>query len=492
MTNNAIWLIVDVGTSGAKAALITAAGDLRRTAAESYETFSAEGGVNEQNAADWWHAVIAACRAFGDDIQHVGAVAVTGQMQDCILLDADGVPTHPVILYSDTRAQTEADLITERIGADRLIALTGNEQGADSLWAKLLWLTTHQAQALERTRHILFGAADAVIYELTGQAGTDTTVASTTGLMNLQTRRWLDADVLDAMGIGACASKLPPLVAGGGQVGTVTESAAAMTGLPVGIPVYHAPGDAGAATIGAGSGEVGRAYGYLGTSGWVAFTSATPGSPLNGVFTLAHPQPDRYIQIAPLLTAAGNLEWTKEVFAAGSVEAFIAEALARPNTNVIYLPYLNGERTPFRDPLARAAFIGMGGATERADLGRAVLEGVAFGYRHALDALMPQPPERLILTGGGTRSVGWCQLFADVLGVDILIGAEAEHVGVRGALIAAQVARGELPGYTPPNFPPIELTLTPDAERHAQYSAKYAVYRAAYPAMKDLFAQMGR
>ncbi|MBN8636001.1 MAG: xylulose kinase, partial [Anaerolineae bacterium] len=298
MTNDTLWLIVDVGTSGAKAALITAAGELRRTATESYETFSAEGGVNEQHAADWWNAVIAVCRAFGDDVQHVGAVAVTGQMQDCILLDSNGLPTHPVILYNDTRAGAEAETITGRIGVDRLMALTGNEQGADSLWAKLRWLVHHQPEALAQTRHILFGAADAVIFQLTGQASTDTTVASTTGLMDLQARRWLGVDVLDSMGIGACAGKLPPLVAGGGQVGTVTERAAAVTGLSVGIPVYHAPGDAGAATIGAGSGEMGRAYGYLGTSGWVAFTATTPGSPLNGVFTLAHPQPDQYIQIA--------------------------------------------------------------------------------------------------------------------------------------------------------------------------------------------------
>ncbi len=492
MTNDAIWLIVDVGTSGAKAALITAAGVLLRTAAQSYETFSAEGGINEQNVADWWQAVSAACQSFGDDVHQVSAVAVTGQMQDAILIDAEGNPTHPVILYSDTRAGAEAEAITARIGADRLLALTGNEQGADSLWAKLLWLTRHRPHALEQAQHILFGAADAIIFQLTGSASTDTTVASTTGLMDLRERRWLGVDVLAEMGIGACAGKLPQLVAGGARVGTVTERAAALLGLSPGIPIYHAPGDAGAATIGAGSGAIGRAYGYLGTSGWVAFTTDSPGSPLNGVFTLVHPQPDRYIQIAPLLTAAGNLDWIKDVFASDSVDALIVEALARPLTNVLYLPYLNGERTPFRDPLARAAFIGMGGATERPDLVRAVLEGVAFGYRHALDALLPQSPDHLILTGGGTRSAAWCQLFADVLGLEILIGSEAEHVGVRGALIAAQVGQGDLPGYAPPNFPPIERTLTPNADQHAQYSAKYAVYRAAYPALKDLFAHLGR
>ncbi|MDZ4764089.1 MAG: FGGY family carbohydrate kinase [Chloroflexota bacterium] len=490
--NDTLWLIVDVGTSGAKAALMMASGELVQTATQPYDTFSAEGGMNEQNAADWWDAVIAACQSFGVEVQRVSAVAVTGQMQDAILIDSAGTPTHPVILYNDMRAHAEAETITARVGADRLMMLTGNEQGADSLWAKLLWLTLHRADAVERAQHILFGAADAIIFHLTGKASTDTTTAATTGLMNLRERGWLDANVLAMMGIGACVGKLPPLVAGGSRVGTVTEPAAAALGIPVGIPVYHAPGDAGAATIGAGSGDMGRAYGYLGTSGWIAFTADAPGAPQNGVFTLAHPQPDRFIQIAPLLTAAGNLEWVHTLFPAESVQGLIDEACARPSSNVIYLPYLNGERTPFRDPLARAAFIGMGGATERADLVRAVLEGVAFGYRHALDALMPQPPDRLILTGGGTRSRAWCQVFADVLGIELLIGSGAEHVGVRGALLAAQVAQGELTGYTPSGFPPIDATLTPNAAQQALYQAKYATYRAAYPALKDLFAQLQR
>jgi len=490
MMNDALWLIIDIGTSGAKIALITAAGQLLDTTTQPYDTFSADGGVNEQNAADWWQAVIAACQSFGAKMAPVSAVAVTGQMQDAILIDGDGTPTHPVILYSDTRASAEAEMVVARVGAERLKALTGNEQGADSLWAKLLWLTTHRPDAIEKAYSILFGAADAVIFHLTGKPSTDTTTASTTGLMDLHERRWLSEALLETMGIGASAGKLPELVAGGSQVGTVTARAAAVLGLSIGIPVYHGAGDAGAATIGAGSGEIGRAYGYLGTSGWVAFTADTPGSPENGVFTLAHPQPNRFIQIAPLLTAAGNLEWIRDLFATESVETLIDEACARPVSKVIYLPYLNGERTPFRDPLARAAFIGMGSTTERADLVRAVLEGVAFGYRHALDALMPQPPSHLMLTGGGTRSLKWCQIFADVLGLDILIGTDADHVGVRGALLSAQVARGVFTSYIPVGFTPSEQTLTPHLVQYGLYQAKYAVYRAAYPAMKDLFGQL--
>ncbi|MFN8531620.1 MAG: FGGY family carbohydrate kinase [Anaerolineae bacterium] len=483
-----LWLIFDVGTSGTKAALVTPDGDLLRTATHDYPTFSADGGVNEQNADDWREAVIALSRTFSEERSRIAAIVVTGQMQDAILIEEHGDTTERVILYSDTRAGAEAAEIEQKLGAERLTALTGNEQGADSLRAKLLWLSRHRPEALRRARKIVFGAADFVTFHLTGNAVTDTTTASTTGLFHLGERRWLEQSIFDEMGIGVCRSLMPMLVTGGAHVGPLTERAANALGLKVGLPVYHATGDAGAATIGAGSGEIGRAYGYLGTSGWVAFTSDAPGSPMNGVFTLAHPRPDRFIQIAPLLTAAGNLDWVRGLFPDDPIDALVSAACARPPSPVIYLPYLNGERTPFRDPLARAAFIGINGSTDRLDLVRAVLEGVAFGYRHALEALMPTAPESLILTGGGTRSAAWCQLFADVLNKRILLGSGAEHVGVRGAQITVQVASGKLGDYAPPGFPLIDQTLVPDAAQVARYETKYGVYRAAYPAMKGLFA----
>lgn len=490
MTNSALWLIFDIGTSGVKAALVSDDGVIVRSAAVGYPTYSAEGGVVEQDAGDWWRAVVESARAVVPDTGAVRAIAITGQMQDLILVDASGAPLRPVILYSDTRAQAEAANVIERVGRDRIIALTGNDQGADSLWAKLMWVQRHELAALENAAHILFGAADYAVLKLTGRALTDTTTASTTGLLHLAARRWFDADTLDSFGIGTAAAKLPDLAPGGALAGELTPQAADTLGLRAGIPVYHAPGDAGATTIGAGSGEIGHVYGYLGTSGWVAFSDARPGSPEQGVFTLTHPHADRFVQVAPLLTAGGNLAWARGSFDAPDFESVIAQGLDRPLTNILYLPYLNGERAPFTDPFARAAFVGMGGGSERADLYRAVLEGVVFAYRHAIEALLPSGCERLTLTGGGTRSEPWCQLFADVLGIPIALAADAENVGVRGALLSAQVASGTLATYAPEGFFPVRAALQPNPNLHDRYSRKYALYLQAYPALKSLFASM--
>lgn len=484
---DSLWLVLDVGTSGVKAALVRDDARIIRAAVENYPTHNAAGGVVEQNAGDWWKAVVAACLALGSERASVSAIVVTGQMQDLILIDENGSQLLPVILYSDTRSRAEATEIVSRIGADRLRALTSNEQGADSLWAKLLWVERHAPDARRNARALLFGAADYVIYRLTGTASTDTTTASTTGLLHCASRCWLDGTLFEEMGIAGFAPLLPALVSGGARVGTLRAEAAATLGVTVGVAVYHAPGDAGATTLGAGIGEIGQAYGYLGTSGWLGFTASAPGLPEQGVFTLAHPRADSFIQVAPLLTAGGNLDWVRGLFAAASYETIIASALERPLTNVIYLPYLNGERSPFVDPLARAAFVGMSPATEQADLVRAVLEGVAFSYKHALDALLPDPPERLILTGGGTRSRAWCQVFADVLGVPLALISEPEHVAVRGALLSAQVAQGYRPSYALAESEAI-FVLYPDPAMQRLYERKYILYREAYPALKPLFA----
>lgn len=483
------WLAFDIGTTGTKAALVADDGRLLRSAIRDYPTHTAAGGAMEQHTTDWWTAAQEAARDLevGDAAE---AIAITGQMQDVILLDHDGNPVRPVILYSDTRARAEAEALAARIGPERLRDLTGNDQDAGSLLAKLLWLQRNEPVSLARSAHLLLGAADYLAFRLAGVTVTDTTTASTTGLLDIRRRAALDSAVFAELGLEGAARLLPAMRPGGTRIGTLTAEAAKALGLPTGLPVYHGPGDAGAATLGAGSGEMGTAYAYLGTSGWVAFTAAEPAAPGRGVITLAHPHPERYIQVAPLLTAGGNLDWARGLFGQESYDALIEEALAQPPTSLLYLPYLSGERSPFSDPLARGAFVGLNAGSNRQDLCRAVLEGVAFAYRHALDALMSSPPSVLTLTGGGTRSAGWCQLFADILKVPVAIAGDAANVGVRGAVLAAQVAAGERADYAPEGYFPVAGRLEPGAALRAHYDRQYRLFRDLYPALKPIFARM--
>jgi xylulokinase len=260
--------------------------------------------------------------------------------------------------------------------------------------------------------------------------------------------------------------------------------------LKAGIPVHLGPGDAGANTIGAGSGELGQVSAYLGTSGWISFTAAVSGAPENGAITLAHPNDALFFQTAPLLTAGGNLEWVRDLFQSADYEAIIDRAMSRSPAELLYLPYLNGERSPFRDPLARGAFIGLTPRTNADDLYRAVLEGVVFAYRHALSALAGANVQSLILNGGGTRSRAWCQLFADITGVTVNVAADAENGGLRGAMVAARVADGELDGYAPANYFPIAQTLQPQADLKSVYDRQYKLFLDTYLTLRPVFARM--
>ena len=507
-------LVVDVGTSVVKAALLDAGGAVHDQASAPLTTHTAAGGVVEQDAGEWWRAAGEAVRGLtaGAGAERVDAVRpsavrarvrrviLTGQMQNLTLVDGNGRALRPTLLYGDVRARAEAHEVAEALGGDRLVALTANTQDAAGLLAKAAWLRRHEPVMLDRARRLFLGAADVLAFRLTGVAACDTTTASTTGLMMFDARTPLPGEVFEALGLGDLPRLLPRFVPGGAGVGTLLPEPAEAWGLPAGLPVHLGPGDAGAATVGAGSGEPGVASGYVGSSGWVAFSAANLGDPERGVFTLAHPAAGRTIQIAPLLTAGGNLAWAvgalgagvdPGVAASGAASAAdygraIDRALARPPARLLYLPYLQGERSPFRDPLARAAFIGIDAATTRDDLVRAVLEGVAFAYRHALQALMPgaEPGAVLVLSGGGTRSEGWCRLVATVVGRPVRVQDEPESVGLRGALRSVQVHEGEAGDFAVPVHGRV---FTPDPSLRVRYDRLFETFRSAHEDLGTIY-----
>lgn len=492
-----IWLAFDIGTTSTKAALID--GNNGGVLAHTHVPYSPEatrtapGGISEQDPRAWWKASVAAAKQL--DCSQVEAIALTGQMQNLILVGNEGEPVRPAILYNDTRAQAEIAAIRQQWGEDKLREITGNEQDASSLLAKMAWVERNQPDGLQKV--VLTGAADYIAYQMSfsNSGFSDTTTLSTTGLLHLERNTTWDFDpfTISLEDFVSFETGLP--IQGGTKVSEIMERAAEQLGVRTGVPVHLGPGDAGASTIGVGSGESGVPYAYVGTSGWVGFTSDRLYPPETGVFNLAHPQtkvynPDKlrkYFNVAPLLTAGGNLDFAARLFGSTDYNALTAAALSTTPGKLLYLPYLNGERSPFRDPNARGAFIGLEAGHTPAHLTRAVLEGVAFAYRNALEALMPTFPDALTVTGGAASSVGWMQVFADVLGIQINVAADAEFTGVRGAVIAAKVARGELTTYAPEGWFHTAATYLPTPDRTPHYNAQYARFRAVYPALKDVF-----
>ena len=477
-----IYLALDVGTTGLKAALLSHEGEVLATASATYPSMARAGGIVEQDVSDWWQATMTVLQTL--DTAKVQAIVLTGQMQDLILLDSAGHAVRPVILYSDSRATAEAEAIKVEIGVSSLREVTGNDQESGSLLAKLRWLQIHEPASLKQAKYLFLGAAEYLAFKLTARALSDTTTASTSGLMDLGARVWA-TELIKELYLQEVMPLLSELVPGGLEAGKLKPEVAQSLGLRAGMSVYLAPGDAGTASLGIGSGVPGRPYAYMGTSGWVAYSSSYRAEPSQGVFTLAHPEADLFICVAPLLTAGGNLDWAKEQFGFSSYDQMIKTAMARPQSSLLYLPYLNGERAPFSDPKARGAFIGLSASHTQADMARAVLEGVAFAYQHALNSLIQEPLTDLLFTGGGSRSNQFSQLLADIVGLTVSVPESPEFIGLRGAVLAVEAVKTGR-GYD--LSPDLAKRLEP--KKATSYEAKYEHFLEAYRALKNLFQKL--
>ncbi len=459
---------VDVGMSAVKAILLDDGGHIRATG--HVEVPSAEG---EQEPEDWWTATIDALWQCGEGVCRVGLLALTGQMQDLVCLGGDG-PLCPAILYSDTRAHAELAKAHQLLGPE-WTDITRNEQDASSLPAKVLWLRKHEPEVLERTGLVLFGASGYIGWRLTGEGCCDVTTASTTGLLDAAARRWWPTAV-NALGLRGV---MPRLVDGETVIGAAAPDAAREAGLPPGIPVVVAPGDAVSTTIGIVGDDSHCGYTYLGTSGWLAVVV-----PEVAVPTAAHrlllPAPGRQLMIGAVQSAGAAADWARRTFLPGmsADEADQLAAEAGPS-GLLALPSLRGERFPVRDPLARGVIVGMTDTTRPDQLYRAVLEGVAFAFRMLLDTV-PDNGEPVPVTGGGARSLLWQRILADVLGRPVVRTTICDEVAALGAAVAAIRATG---GVAPP---PLADRGTLEMLRPGPASVEYAKLAAAHTALLPL------
>jgi len=503
MGKNACVLALDIGTSGVKACIISRRGEILAKEIAGYD-LEMTGSRIEQSPDLWWSAVATSVsRLTKTDLSSsVQAVILTGQMQSVILLEKDQVLA-PAILYADTRAGQEMDEILQMTGDEVLCELTGNLNDGSSVLAKLLWLKKNAPQLYQRADHLLLAAHDYIHWRLCGSYVTDYTNAATTGLLDILDNRWAEV-MLDQLQLRS--DWLPQLMPACRQSGEISEAVARELGLKAGTPVYHGAGDAASATIGSGAGEAGYFYIYLGTSGWLATTGFDQiVDPQTGIWNLRHVDPERMIYLGPMLSAAGNWEWVRNTF--GDLECTLAEPGRSPyevlegqaassppgSKGVFYLPMIHGERAPVRDPHARGVFFGIQKRTTRADLYRAVLEGVAYAMRSIREVMEEKLPagiqvRELCLTGGGARSALWAQIFADVMDCPVKVLASPEDVGVKGMAVVVGKELGWHDNYVPEgSFFEFDAVYWPSANVDG-YRRRYALYQQIYPSLKRLFS----
>ena len=356
-----------------------------------------------------------------------------------------------------------------------------------------MWVRSAEPEIWARVRHVLL-PKDYVRLRLTGTHALDKADGAGTQLFDLAARDW-SGEILDALAIDR--SWMPPTFEGPSITGGLTAEAAAATGLRIGTPVVAGGGDQSANAVGVGAVVPGVVALSLGTSGVVFATTDQPiRDPAGQVHAFCHAVPGRWHLMTVMLSAAGSLRWFRDALAPGlSFGDLVEEAAAVPagSDGLLFLPYLTGERSPYPDPLARGAFVGLTVRHERAHLTRSVLEGVAFGLRDGLDLMlgagMP-PPVQVRASGGGTASALWRQILADVLDAEVATVSTTEGAAY-GAAVLAAVGAGWYAGVEEATGALVAVTpaATPGPDR-AHYATSHARYRELYPALAPTFHRL--
>ncbi len=503
-------LTVDLGTTAVKVGLATVTGRVIWHEEHPLQTVLLPGGGAEQDAEGWWQLITgAARRALGSgavDPASVRAVAVVGQWASTVPVDESGEPVGPCVLWMDSRGGPEA---TRRVGGPvagyapgKLLSWVRRSGGAPSLdgadpLGHRWFLQTSRPDLHARARWLL-EPVDYLTMRFTGRA--TATPASMTGSWltdnrDLGTIRY-DPTLIRLAGLDA--GKLPALQGNGTLIGPILPAVAASLGLPEGVPVVTGLTDAHAVALGSGAVADFEPHLSLGTTSWVAcHVPFKKTDVINQVASVPGTLPGRYLVVNNHETSGRCLHWLRQVLENDETpfdELTAQAATAAPGSGgVIFTPWLAGERTPIADRNARGGFHNVSLSTTRADLIRAVLEGVALNDLWTLQVVERFTNRRLDhlrTVGGGACSPLWCQIHADVLDRTIDQVSEPMLAGLRGGALGAGLALGLIEVHELRDLVPVTATFHPDPERVAVYRRLFAEFPRLYRVQRKMFARL--
>lgn len=498
----------DLGTSSNKAALYGEDGTLAASAVAFYETCYPHPNWAEQNPEDWWKAV---CDSTKELLQkarissgEVACVSFSGQMMGCLLVDREGVPLRPMMIWADTRAGKEEKEMIDRLGMERVYRVTGHRPSASYSAAKLLWVKKNEPQVYARAYKMLH-AKDFIIHRLTGNFVTDYSDAGGTNLFDMEKKEWSE-EICRALDIPM--GLLPEAHPSAGTAGGVTKAAAAACGLMEGTPVIIGGGDGSCACVGAGVVEEGKTYCVLGSSSWISRAGKAPVyDEKMRTFNWVHLDPALYTPCGTMQAAGLSYSWYRDTFcveekrAAKELGTGVYDLIDRavkscsPGAGgVLYLPYLLGERSPRWNRAARGAFVGMDVTTTKAKLARAVLEGVGYNLKVILDILEGQKPiEELVMIGGGAKGRLWLEILSDIWQKPLQVSACPEEATSLGAAVCGGVGTGLFPDYhAVKRFNRTVETIWPDPSHAEQYQKLYGIFNRTYEALAPVYAELAK
>ena len=484
---------VDLGTSAVKLLLMDEDGKIVKIVSKEYPIEFPHPGWSQQNPEDWWAQTKAGLLELTDGIdrKQVAGISFGGQMHGLVILDDQDQVIRPAILWNDGRTTKETDYLNEVIGREKLSEYTGNIAFAGFTAPKVLWVKANEPENFARIAKICL-PKDYIAYMLTGVHSSDYSDASGMLLLDVKNKCW-SKEMLDICGIRE--DQMPKLFESYEVTGTLKKEVAQELGFSEECRVIAGAGDNAAAAVGTGTVGDNRCNISLGTSGTIFISRSTFGvDRFNGLHSFAHADGHFHLMGCMLSAASCNQWWMADIIGTKDFAGEQKQIEKLGDNHVFFLPYLMGERSPLNDPLARGTFTGLTMDTTRADMTQAVFEGVSFAIRDSFEVAkaLGVDIKSSKVCGGGAKSPLWRKILANILNIELEIIESEEGPALGGAMLAA-VGCGVYASVEEAAEKIVKVVdrVTPDPELAAKYEARYRQFAKIYPAMKELFPQIG-
>jgi xylulokinase len=484
------YLGIDVGTTGLKGLVVSEEGEVLDSYSYPLEMKVPKPAWAEQDPEDWWIGVYDILKKVSRTHQ-IDVIGFSGQMHSLVVLDENNKPIRPAILWCDQRTTPQCKEATEAFGGEeKVISKIGNPFLEGFTFPKILWLKENETDNFKKIKKILL-PKDYIVFKLTGTIGIDYSDASGTACFNVKTNYW-DEEIFETFGINM--DIMPELYPSYGIRGEIKENLQKELGWK-NTKVVSGGADNASAAFGIGISKAGESMVSIGTSGTVLTLTDKKEPDLSGkTHYFNYVIKDKYYYMGVMLSAAHSLNWVKNRFFPSLDWAEIEERINQsvPGSNgVIFLPYLNGERTPHRDPNARGVFFGISSLNTENDILRATMEGITFGLRDSFELIKEKTEIKDIrIVGGGSKNKSWAKIVATNFKIPVKM-PKIDEGGAYGAAMLAAVGDGQkLEDVL--KWVRFKEIIEPNYQDTKIYDDYYGIYKNLYKSLKGNFEELAK
>lgn len=493
------YLGIDIGTSSVKSLIMDAEGRITGTSQTGYDIIKSCMKYAEQNIEELWEAskktIADLVKRYPQEAARIKGISYSGQMHGLVMVGADGKPIRNAIIWADQRSEKEIQKIYDIVGKDTYRNTALNSLSTGFLVSSLMWVKEHEPENYEKIRYVML-PKDYIRYMMCGEYGTDMSDASSGAIFDIQKRQWA-WELIDRLGFDRIM--FPECHESCEIAGKVTENCASETGLKAGISVAYGGGDTLMQGVGNGIIEPGVLAANIGTACQIAggFRKPVYDSQFR-TNTFCHVERDLWMLMGAHLSGGVALKWLKnQILEMKDFDEMTALASKAPagSEGMLFLPYLNGERTPYNDPNAKGIYFGITLKHDRTHMIRSTMEGIVFGLRTSIEIFKGLGIEyhKIIASGGGARGRLFREMQADIFDCEIYTNEGNEQACIGGAITAA-VACGEYTDYEEACGKLVRMkeeVITPNRENQKYYEEQFEVFKELYGHNRDLFHMKG-